>query len=96
MLWLPVIAAITGLIAAILLFVPGFAIGWAASGGQQASWGGWVGGVLAAFAASVVAIYFQAALVIGANQRADGGDPTLGGVLAQPGAQGQDPQLGGC
>jgi hypothetical protein len=35
------------------------------------------------FAASVVSIYFQAALVIGANQRADGGDPTVRGVLAQ-------------
>jgi hypothetical protein len=38
---------------------------------------------LAAFGASVVPIYFQAALVIGAFERADGGDPTLRGVLAQ-------------
>lgn len=83
LLWLPAIASITGLIAAVILFVPGFALGWAASGGQQDSWGGWVGGVFAAFAATVVAIYFQAALVIGANQRADGGDPTLGSVLAE-------------
>jgi hypothetical protein len=39
--------------------------------------------VLAVFAASVVSIYFQAALVIGANERADGGTPTFGGVLRQ-------------
>jgi hypothetical protein len=83
LLWLPAIASLTGLIAALVLFVPGFAIGWAASGGNQNSWGAWVGGVFAAFAASVVSIYFQAALVIGAYERADGGDPTLRGVLAQ-------------
>jgi Family of unknown function (DUF6159) len=83
LLWLPVIAAATGLLAALILFVPGFAIGWAAGGSAHHSWGGWVGGAFAAFAASVVSIYFQAALVIGANQRADGGNPTLRGVLAQ-------------
>jgi len=83
LLWLPAIAAITGLFAAIMLFVPGFALGWAISPGHQKSWGGWVGGALAAFAASVVSIYFQAALVIGACERADGGNPTMRGVLAQ-------------
>lgn len=83
LLWLPVVASITGLVAALIVFVPGFALGWAASGGQQDSWGFWVGAVFAAFAASVVSIYFQAALVIGANQRADGGDPNVRGVLAE-------------
>ncbi len=83
LLLLPVMAAVTGLIAALILFVPGFAIGWAASGGNQSSWGIWVGGVLAAFAASVVAVYFQAALVIAANQRADGGDPTVRSALGE-------------
>lgn len=83
LLWLPAIASITGLFAAIILFVPGFALGWAASGGKNSSWGGGVGAVLAAFAASVVAIYFQAALVIAANERADGGDPTVRSALGQ-------------
>ncbi len=83
LLWLPVLATITGFFAALLLFAPGFAIGWFVGGDQHHSWGGWVGGVFAAFAASVVAIYFQAALVIGANQRADGGDPSVGSVLAE-------------
>lgn len=82
LLWLPGIAAVTGLIAALVLFLPGFALGWLI-GGQDSSFAAWVGAAFAAFASSVVAIYFQAALVIGANQRADGGDPTLRGVLAQ-------------
>jgi Family of unknown function (DUF6159) len=83
LLWLPVIATVAGLFAAVVLFAPGFAIGWLVGGSQHRSWGGGLGGVLAVFAASVVSIYFQAALVIGANQRADGGDPTVRGVLAQ-------------
>jgi Family of unknown function (DUF6159) len=80
LLWLPVISSVFGLIAAAILFVPGFALGWAVAG---SSVGVYVGGALAAFAASIVAIYFQAALVVGANERADGGNPTLRGVLAQ-------------
>jgi hypothetical protein len=83
LMWLPAISAVFALIAAAILFAPGFAIGWAVGGGQHHSWGAWVGGVFAAFAASVVAIYFQAALVIGANERAEGHDPTLRGVLGQ-------------
>ena len=83
LLWLPAIAAVTGLLAAAILFGPGFALGWAVGGTENRSLGGWVGGVFAVFAASVVSIYFQAALVIGANERADGGDPTLSSVLAQ-------------
>jgi hypothetical protein len=82
LLWLPAIAAVAGLLAAAVLFVPGFAIGWAVGGGQHRDWGGWVGAVFAAFAAAVVAIYFQAALVIAANERADDGDPTVQSVLA--------------
>lgn len=83
LLWLPAIASITGFFAAAILFAPGFALGWFIGGEQHRSWGGWVGGVFAAFAASIVAIYFQAALVIGANQRADGGDPDIRSVLAE-------------
>lgn len=83
LLWLPLIATVAGVIAALILFVPGFAVGWLVGGSQHHSWGGWVGGVCAVFAASVVSIYFQAALVIGANERADGGDPTVRGVLRQ-------------
>jgi hypothetical protein len=83
LLLLPVIGTVAGVVAAVVLFAPGFAVGWLVGGSQHHSWGGVVGGILAAFAASVVSIYFQAALVIGANQRADGGDPTVRGVLAE-------------
>lgn len=82
LLWLPVLATVTGLLAALVLFVPGFLLGNAA-GGSDSPAGGWVGGVLAALGASVVSVYFQAALVIGANERASGLDPTLRGCLAK-------------
>ena len=81
LLWLPVLGAMAGMVAAVLLFVPGWFIGAAAGGTDHHSWAGTMGGLLAAVAATVVGIYFQAALVIGANQRADGGDPTLSGCL---------------
>lgn len=80
LLWIPVISAIASLIAAVILFVPGFLLGRSVGGTDDI--GGYLGGALAAFAASVVAIYFQAALIIGANQRAEGEQPTIGGVLA--------------
>ncbi|MDT4934775.1 MAG: hypothetical protein QOK11_2667 [Pseudonocardiales bacterium] len=81
LLALPFISALAGLAAAALLFVPGWAIGTAVSGSGRS--GLTVGGVAAVFAMSIVAIYFQAALVVGANMRADGGTPTLGTVLRQ-------------
>jgi hypothetical protein len=80
MLWLPFIGAIFALVAWIALFVPGFLVGWAVSG-QSDSTAGIVGAVLGTFAATCVSVYFQAALVIAANERADGGDPTRAQVL---------------
>ena len=82
LLWLPVLGAASGLLAAGMLFVPGWALG-SLLDDRHGNLGAWFGGVAATFAASVVATYFQAALVIGAHQRADGRQPTLGGVLAQ-------------
>lgn len=81
LVWLPAVGAATSLLAAVILFVPGWFLGAAIGGTQQNSWSGTFGGVLAVFAATIVGIYFQAALVIGANERADGGDPTFGGCL---------------
>lgn len=78
---LPVIGTIAGVIAGAALFAPGFAFGLALGGTNHVRNGLVIGGALFGFASTVVAIYFQAALVIGAMQRADGGDPTLGGVL---------------
>lgn len=81
LLWLPVLGAIFGLIAAAILFVPGWFIGGAVGGADHHSWAGTVGGAFAAGAATIVSIFFQSALVIGANERSEGGDPTLRGVL---------------
>lgn len=81
LVWLPAIGAVLALVAAGLLFVPGWFLGDAAGGPSHHSWAYWVGGILASFGASVVSIYFQSALVIGANERADGGDPTLRSCL---------------
>jgi hypothetical protein len=81
LMWLPVLGAIFGLIAAGILFVPGWFIGGAVGGTDHHSWAAGLGGILAAAGATIVSIFFQAALVIGANERADGGDPTLRGVL---------------
>ncbi|MDO7869598.1 DUF6159 family protein [Nocardioides jiangxiensis] len=79
LLWVPFLSGVASVTAAVLLFVPGFLVGRTVGGTDDI--GGYVGGALAAFAASVVAIYFQAALIIGANQRAEGRQPTLRGVL---------------
>ena len=81
LVWLPAMGALLALVAAALLFVPGWLVGNSAGGPSHHSWAYWVGGIFASFGASVVGIYFQAALVIGANQRADGGDPTLRSCL---------------
>jgi len=81
LLWLPLLGSLAALVAAGLLFVPGWFIGGALGGTNHHSWAGTLGGVLAAAAATVAGIYFQAALVIGANERADGGDPTLRSCL---------------
>lgn len=80
LLWLPILSAVASVIAAVALFVSGFLVGNAI--GHTDSAAVIVGGALGGFAATAVGIYFQAALVIGANQRAEGIQPTLGGVLA--------------
>ena len=80
MLWLPVISGTASLFTALVLFIPGFVVGRAL--GANGHVDTWIGGALAAFGGTIVAIFFQAALVIGAFQRVDGQQPTLGGVLA--------------
>ncbi|HZZ98032.1 MAG TPA: DUF6159 family protein [Jatrophihabitantaceae bacterium] len=81
LLWLPVISTGAGILAAAVFFLPAFALSRAVWHDGQV--GFYIGGVLAAFALSIVTIYFQAALVIGAYARADGHTPTLGGVLRE-------------
>ncbi|BBH17122.1 hypothetical protein Back2_14090 [Nocardioides baekrokdamisoli] len=80
MFWLPVISAVGSLLAAAALFIPGYLLGRQVE--STPHFGFYVGAALASFGASVVAIYFQAALVIAAYDRADGGTPTVGSALA--------------
>jgi hypothetical protein len=80
LMWLPVLGGMAAFAALLILFVPGLLLGWAT--GNLAT-GGVLGGILGIFLASSVAIYFQAALVLGAFQRADGYDPSLGSTLRQ-------------
>lgn len=87
LLWLPMIGTVASAIAAGLLFVPGWFLGGSLGGADHHSWAGSFGGILAAVAATVVGVFFQAALVIGANERADGGDPTLGSCIRAAWAQ---------
>ncbi|WP_375499176.1 DUF6159 family protein [uncultured Jatrophihabitans sp.] len=80
LLWLPAISTVTGLLAAAAFFVPGYLLGDAVVGHRRA--GVYVGAAFAGFALSVISIFFQSALVIGAFERAAGRRPTLGGVLS--------------
>lgn len=80
MFWLPIISAVSSLLAAVVLFVPGYLLGREVHSTQHV--GFYIGGALASFGASTVAIYFQAALVIAAYDRAEGGTPTVGSALS--------------
>lgn len=79
LLALPFISLPAGLVAAAVLFVPGFFAGNAFAHDNRV--GAYVGGALAVLALSAVSIFFQAALVIGAYQQADGYTPTLNSTL---------------
>jgi hypothetical protein len=78
LLFLPIMSAVLGLLAASIIFFPIFGVGVAA---DQDRVGASIGGILAALVASVVSIYFQVALVLAAFERVDGGDPTVGSAL---------------
>lgn len=80
LMWLPVLGAGAALVALLLVLGPAVALGWLAG---ATSVGAGVGAVVGLFVASAVAIYFQAALVLGAFQRADGFDPSVRSTLRQ-------------
>jgi hypothetical protein len=76
LLWLPFLGSVFGTLAAVIFFVPGYAVGWVIDGHEQGKLACYAGAALAGLAATIVAVFFQTALVIGANERAQGGDPT--------------------
>jgi hypothetical protein len=79
---LPFVGAVVAIVAAVLFFVPGYALGWLVSGQDESGLALGIGLVLGTFAGTLVAVYFQAALVIGANERAEGRDPTRSSVMS--------------
>lgn len=82
LIWLPFVGAAVAIIAAVLFFVPGYALGWLISGQDESELAFVLGLALGSFAGTAVAVFFQAALVIGANERAEGREPTRSNILS--------------
>lgn len=78
---LPFLGGAAGVIAALLLFGPGYGITWLVNGHENSKAALYAGVAVSAFGATVVGVFFQTALVIGANERADGGAPTVRGCI---------------
>jgi hypothetical protein len=78
---LPFIGSVFGIVACLALFAPGYALGWVVNGHEKGQLAYYTGIALGGFGATVVAIFFQTALVIGANERAEGGQPTTRSCL---------------
>jgi hypothetical protein len=78
---LPFVGSVFGVIAAVILFIPGYGLGWLANGQEEGDLAYYAGVALAGLGATIVGVYFQTALVIGANERADGGEPTVRSCL---------------
>ena len=80
---LPFIGSVFGIVASLILFAPGYALGWVLNGHEKGQVAYYAGAALGGFGATAVAIFFQTALVIGANERAEGGQPTTRSCLRQ-------------
>ena len=83
MLMLPFVGCVFGIVAAAVFFVPGYGLGWYVNGHEGGKIAYYAGLALAGLGATIVSVYFQVALVIGANQRADGGEPTARSCLQE-------------
>lgn len=83
LVWLPLLGAVFAALAAAVLAVPGLAVGFLAGDSTVSQVGFWVALAFALFAATCVSVFFQAAIVIGANERAEGRDPTRSLLLRQ-------------
>ena len=82
MLALPFVGMVSGVIAAVVFFAPGYALGWLVNGHHHGELAYYAGAALSGLAATIVSVFFQTALVVGANQRADGGEPSVRSCLA--------------
>lgn len=86
LLWLPVISmaislVVIGVFAALAFAMPGTTD--AATGEEQLNPAVAVIGILGALALSVVAVFFNGALVSGAHERMTGGDPTVSSAIGR-------------
>jgi hypothetical protein len=82
LVWLPFVGALVAIVAAAICFASGYALGWLVSGQDEGELAFVFGLALGTFAGTIVAVYFQAALVVGANERAEGRDPTRSSILS--------------
>jgi Family of unknown function (DUF6159) len=82
LVWLPFVGAMVAIVAAGIFFAAGYALGWLISGQDEGELAFVVGLALGGFAGTTVSVCFQAALVIGANERAEGRDPAGSKVLS--------------
>jgi hypothetical protein len=80
---LPFVGSVFGIVASLILFAPGYALGWLMNGHERGQLAYYAGAALGGFGATAVAVFFQTALVIGANERAEGGQPTTRSCLRQ-------------
>ncbi len=96
LLILPIISFVATAVAAVSFFVPVFLLGSTTStsselGGSTSTFEMGPAGMAVAFVGYIVlayiTIFFNAALISAANQRMDGGDPTLGSALRGAGAR---------
>lgn len=78
---LPFVGAVFGILAFAIFFLPGYGAGWLAAGRHRGDVALYAGIASAGLASTVVGVFFQTALVIGANERADGGAPTVQSCL---------------
>jgi hypothetical protein len=76
LMWLPLVGSVFGILAAAIFFAPGYGIGWLINGQEQGKIAYYAGVALSGLGATIVGVFFQTALVIGANERAEGGEPT--------------------
>jgi hypothetical protein len=81
LIWLPLVGSVFGILAAVIFFVPGYGLGWLVIGHEEGKIAYYAGGALAGLGATIVGVFFQTALVIGANERAEGGEPTVTSCL---------------
>lgn len=82
LLAIPILAALASLVAFVIVAGPGLLLLDGTDDSGSTDWALWIFFAIAAVASAWMAAIGQAAVVSGAAQRMDGGDPTLGSAIA--------------